>query len=267
MSAFPALARAIAGGTAYADRGSGEPLVLIHGVGMRAEAWTPQIAHFSRSRRVVALDLPGHGMSAPAPAGATLAHYVDAAAGLIETLDLSRVALAGHSLGALVAIGVALERPDRIASLIAFNAVYCRDPESRRAVERRADEIAASGSVGDVEVPLARWFGTEPDAAAEASREAAGAWLQAVDPAGYAAAYGAFARSDEAHRGRLGALAIPALFATGDLDPNSTPAMSRAMAMAAPRGEALVLEGSRHMMNLVEADAVNAMMDRFLARP
>jgi flavin reductase (DIM6/NTAB) family NADH-FMN oxidoreductase RutF len=60
---------------------------------------------------------------------------------------------------------------------------------------------------------------------------------------------------------------MPALFATGSLDPNSTPAMALAMAAAAPRGEALILEGQRHMMNLVEPDAINQALRKLLAEP
>ena len=55
-------------GAAYLDRGrGGETVVLIHGVGMRIEAWAPQIERLADSFRVVAVDLPGHGLSAPVP--------------------------------------------------------------------------------------------------------------------------------------------------------------------------------------------------------
>ena len=51
-------------GAAYLERGEGdETLVLIHGVGMRIEAWQPQIDRLANDVRVVAVDLPGHGFS------------------------------------------------------------------------------------------------------------------------------------------------------------------------------------------------------------
>lgn len=53
-------------GTAYLDRGhGGEVTVLIHGVGMRIEAWEPQIDFIARHHRAIAVDLPGHGDSPP----------------------------------------------------------------------------------------------------------------------------------------------------------------------------------------------------------
>ncbi|WP_312858733.1 alpha/beta fold hydrolase [Rhizobium sp. G21] len=54
-------------GAAYAVAGAGDPLVLIHGVGMRLEAWTPQIEALSKRFEVIAVDLPGHGESRPFP--------------------------------------------------------------------------------------------------------------------------------------------------------------------------------------------------------
>lgn len=50
-------------GTAYFEAGDGETLILIHGVGMRLEAWAPQIEAFAKTHRVFALDMPGHGAS------------------------------------------------------------------------------------------------------------------------------------------------------------------------------------------------------------
>ena len=63
------LPRRIHNGIAYLETGEGEPLLLIHGVGLNAEAWGPQIDALSDTHRVIALDMPGHGGSARASAG------------------------------------------------------------------------------------------------------------------------------------------------------------------------------------------------------
>jgi pimeloyl-ACP methyl ester carboxylesterase len=86
-------------------------------------------------------------------------------------------------------------------------------------------------------------------------------WLQAVDPVGYARAYRVFATSDV---GRLDGLACPALFMTGELDPHSTPEMSRAMAAAAPLGRAVVVPGHRHMAAFVAPEICNPVILEFL---
>lgn len=266
MIAGARLPRETAGGTAFVRRGAGPPVVLLHGVGMRAEAWTPQIEHLSRSHDVIAVDLLGHGGSDAPPDDPELGHYVDQVARLMPTLGIGPAAVVGHSLGGLVALGLALDHPSLCRGVAALNAVHCRDAASRDAVIARAEEIARTRSPGDIDAPLARWFGDEPGVREGPVCKSVRHWLTSVDPAGYAAAYSVFARSDAAHRGRLAGLAMPALFATGELDPNSTPAMSRAMAAEVPAGEAVVIAGARHMMNLVQVDDVNRLLDRFLAR-
>ncbi len=87
-----------ASGTAYAVTGSGAPLVLIHGVGMRLEAWAPQIAALSQRFEVIALDLPGHGESRPLPKGASLPDFVGRIATFLAEIDRGPVSVAGHSM-------------------------------------------------------------------------------------------------------------------------------------------------------------------------
>ena len=247
------------GPIAWREAGRGPPVLLIHGVGLNADAWEPQILTLSIRRRVIAADLPGHGASAPLPDGAGLADYVAAMAGLIEALGIAPVPVVGHSMGALIALGLALDHPDMIAALVTLNAVYCRDPVARSAVEIRAAQLA--GGVFEAAGPIARWYPDDPNGAL--ARRTAD-WLRAVDRKGYAAAYRVFATADHAHEGRLGELACRALFLTGVSDPNSTPAMSARMAREAPYGRTVALPGARHMMHLTHAAEVTNTIAAFL---
>lgn len=240
------------------EAGAGEPLLLIHGVGMRAEAWAPQIAALSAGHRVVAVDMPGHGGSAPLPGQPRLPDYVAWAARVIEALGLGPVSVAGHSMGALIAGGLAVERPGLIRRAALLNGVHCRSPEARAAVLARAEEIAA-GQAG-IDGPLARWFGPGD----EAVRDRVADWLREVPPAGYAAAYRAFAEGDRTYAGRLGEIRCPLLVLTGAGDANSTPAMTEAMAAMAPLGHAVVIEGHRHMVNLTAPERITAELQRWL---
>jgi pimeloyl-ACP methyl ester carboxylesterase len=88
-----------------------------------------------------------------------------------------------------------------------------------------------------------------------------------VDPAGYAAAYRAFATGDDVYADRWEAITCPALVLTGDGDANSTPDMTRTMAASAPRGRAIVIEGHRHMVNLTAPDRVTAALRDWLQTP
>lgn len=242
------------------EAGAGEPLVLIHGVGLRAEAWGPQATALSRDFRVIAVDMPGHGGSDLLADGARLPDYVVWAAHVVQALDCGPVNLAGHSMGALIAIGLAVTRPDLVRRVAALNGVHRRSAEARAAVMARADEIAQGGF--SIDGPLGRWFAADDGPV----RDRVADWLRNADVRGYAAAYRAFAAGDTHYAERLGEIRCPALMLTGEGDANSSPAMSEAMAAAAPFGQAVIIAGHRHMVNLTAPDAVTDAMRHWLHR-
>lgn len=232
--------------------GAGAPVLLIHGVGMRAEAWEPQFAALSTDHLVIAVDMPGHGESDPLPGHPMLPDFVAWAARVVQALGAGPVSVVGHSMGALVAAGLAVEHPDLVQRVALLNAVFRRDAAARSAVLARAAEVGA-GHAG-IEAPLARWFGPEDGAI----RARVAGWLGGVSVAGYAAAYRAFADGDSTYADRLALIGCPLLAMTADGDANSTPAMSRAMADLAPLGRAVVIAGHRHMANLTAPERVTA---------
>lgn len=242
------------------EAGAGEPLVLIHGVGLRAEAWGPQAAALSQDYRVIAIDMPGHGGSDPLAKGARLLDYVAWAARAVEALDCGPVNIAGHSMGALIAVGLAVSRPELIRRIAALNGVYRRSEQARAAVLSRADEIGRGAF--SIDGPLDRWFGGDNNP----MRAQVADWLRNVDASGYAAAYRAFATGDGDYADRLGEIRCPALLLTGDGDANSSPAMSETMAAAIPLGQAVIIPGHRHMVNLTAPDAVTGAMRYWLSR-
>ncbi|RUM24079.1 alpha/beta fold hydrolase [Rhizobium vallis] len=257
--AFPR--KRTAGGTAYHEAGSGESLVLIHGVGMRLEAWAPQIASLSGGYRVIAVDMPGHGESAKLQVGSRLEEFVAWFGRFLDEMEIGTVNVAGHSMGALVSGGAAATFGQRIKRVAYLNGVYRRDPEAKAAVLERAAAIPVTGV--DKEGPLARWFGDDPES--NAARELTRKWLNLVDPQGYAVAYAAFAGGDETYADGWKDVAGPALFLTGSDDPNSTPLMATQMAELAPRGYARIVEGHRHMVNLTAPDIVNSLLAEWLS--
>lgn len=240
----------LAGRTRYDRAGQGQPVVLLHGLGMKAAIWAPQREALATEYDVIAPDMLGHGGSSLPPDEARLCDYSDQLLALLDGLGLAAAHLVGHSMGALISLDFALAHPERVLSVAALNGVYCRSAEQRAAALRRAAALAREGNLASPEDTLARWFGDPVPAALAPHAETARAMLGSVDPVGYARTYRVFAGSDAEHRGRLERLAMPALFMTGEFDPNSTPQMSRAMAAAAPFGRCEILAGERHMMTL-----------------
>jgi len=97
------------------DHGEGEPLVLLHGVATSRLIWSRVAEPLARGRRVVAVDLPGFGESAPAGPGFELERVADL---LVERLGMHRFDLVGHSLGGAVAVSVAARHPDAVGRLV-----------------------------------------------------------------------------------------------------------------------------------------------------
>ena len=95
------------------------PVVFVHGMVETARIWEAQLARVARTRRAIALDVRGHGDSAP-PEDSNYAP-VSCAADVFAVLDglfLDRVAIVGHSFGACIALATAATAPHRIAQLI-----------------------------------------------------------------------------------------------------------------------------------------------------
>lgn len=225
--------------------GSGPCVVLLHGVGLRAEAWGAQIDDLARDFAVIAPDMAG---------GTVLAEYTDAVA---EALD-GPAWIVGHSMGGMMALDWAARYPLSVRGVAALNAVFRRSAEASAAVRARAAALDGR-TMADPSEALSRWFGDAPSA----ERAACEGWLRAADPAAYRDAYSVFAQEDGPSEAALSAFPCPALFLTGAEEPNSTPAMSHAMATLAPQGRAEIIEGAAHMMPMTHPDAVTAHLRAF----
>jgi len=102
----------------YFERGEGGvPLVLIHGFGSDLNNWLFNHEALATARRVIALDLPGHGESGKVLARGDLDELSGAVLGLLDHLDIPRAHLAGHSMGGAVALNCARLAPARVRSL------------------------------------------------------------------------------------------------------------------------------------------------------
>ena len=95
------------------------PVLFVHSLGGNGGQWALQLDHVRRRRRALALDLRGHGESDPAEDGDySIAGFAGDIAAVADQLDLRHFVLAGHSLGATVAIEYASRHPERVAGLL-----------------------------------------------------------------------------------------------------------------------------------------------------
>ena len=101
----------------------GPPVVLIHGIGRSLEDWQPTQELLSKQHRVISLDLPGFGLTRRMKGHWGLEGFARAVVALLDTLGEKRpVHVMGNSLGGAVAMTLAGNHPDRVASLLLVNS-------------------------------------------------------------------------------------------------------------------------------------------------
>lgn len=106
----------------YEIRGSGQPIILIHGFALDFRMWEYQVPDFSQHFRVVRYDMRGYGHSSIPDALSPYSHADDLIR-LISSLSIEKVIVLGLSRGGTVAIDFALKYPDRITALIIASAM------------------------------------------------------------------------------------------------------------------------------------------------
>ncbi|MEU0784533.1 alpha/beta fold hydrolase [Streptomyces sp. NPDC006173] len=116
----------------YARVGTGEPLLLLHGIGHHRQAWDPVIPLIASERDVIAVDLPGFGASPALPDGLThdLSTVVPVLGALCEALEIERPHVAGNSLGGLLALELGREK--LVRSVTTFSPAGFWSPAERR---------------------------------------------------------------------------------------------------------------------------------------
>lgn len=237
--------------------GDGPNLVLLHGVGLRSEAWNSLVAYLSDSFSIYAIDLPGHGESESLEGDASsLEDYSDAITAYLESFD-GPVYIAGHSMGAMIAINIAINHPERVKSIAALNAIYKRSDIASKAVKARAEALRGIAQKNlNTDVTLQRWFGENPESDSLDAAKACDGWIRKTPIMEYQKAYHCFAHHDGPSAKQLPKLKVPSLFITGADEPNSTPEMSQAMAQIVPLGRAEIIRGAAHMMPMTHAEQV-----------
>lgn len=106
----------------YVEKGSGEPLVLLHGNGQDYTYFNNQIDFFSEYYRVIAVDTRGHGQSPRGDAPFTLSQFADDLKEFLDELGLSSVNLLGFSDGGNIAIVFALKYQEYLKKLVLYGA-------------------------------------------------------------------------------------------------------------------------------------------------
>lgn len=120
----------------YEVHGSGAPLVLLHGGFMTIPSnWEGWIDAFARSRKVIVVEMQGHGRTADIPREPSAENLADDVAALLESLKIPRADLVGYSMGGGVALQVAVRHPDRVRKVVVLSAPFRRNGAVPEAVD------------------------------------------------------------------------------------------------------------------------------------
>ena len=130
----------------YVDLGSGEeePVVLVHGLGGQWQNWLENLPRLAQDRRVLALDLPGFGLSPEPSERITIPGYGRTVERFCERLDLGPVALVGNSMGGFVAAETAIQFPGRVSRLVLVSAAGISTASTVRAPILTAGRVATA---------------------------------------------------------------------------------------------------------------------------
>jgi pimeloyl-ACP methyl ester carboxylesterase len=116
--------------------GSGEPLVLLHGSFMTiTNNWTGWIGELSKSRKVIAVEMQGHGRTADIDRDFSYEHLADDVAAMLDYLKIEQADLLGYSMGGGVAMQAAIRHPEKVRNVVSISAFFRRDGLVKEALD------------------------------------------------------------------------------------------------------------------------------------
>ena len=213
-------------------------LVLVHEMGGTLDSWDQGLGALNNGRRVLRYDTRGAGLSEKIGGAVTWNDMADDLKGLLDALNIGKVALAGIAVGAAIAMHFAVRNPDRAAALVLHGPAPGVSADRRKQTLERAAAVEAGGMRGVVETSLAASYPPVVRHNEDVFRQFRARWL-ANDPQSFAAINRMLAAEDIS--GELAKISCPTLVTAGRHDSLRAPAIIEPMAKQIPGAEFLEL--------------------------
>ena len=245
------------GEISYRENGSGPILLLMHGIGGNSRSWKSQLETLSNNFRVIAWDAPSYGKSAKR--GASLEEYTMAVIEFLDALSIASVNLLGHSMGGVVAQGVAGIHPDRVTKLILSSTFM-----GHGSAEGTPLGEGYSARLGDIKNMSPDEFGRARAAqsASSKTRQEVASIAAEVTHSGLLAACKMLHHADT--RDLTTKFKMPVLVLTGEQDGVVIPARSKEMASLIPEVQMEQISGVGHAGYLENSNKFNLALENFL---
>ncbi|MFE3456127.1 alpha/beta fold hydrolase [Nocardiopsis aegyptia] len=249
----------------YTDRGTGYPLLFIHGHPFDHTMWEPQVrALAGRGYRVIAPDLRGYGRSTVVPGTTTLDTFARDLAALLNHLELDVVGVVGLSMGGQIALELYRLFPDRVDALVlAATNPHAETEKGRLARAETAERLRTEGMGGYTDDMLVGMMSAANVRDLPAVADHVRAMMYAAPPEGAAAALlGRALRPD--YIPLLKRISAPTLLVVGQEDEFTPPDFTESMHVLVPDSAVEIIEGAGHLPNLERPDRFNELLRRFM---
>ena len=111
----------------YEIHGEGEPVVMLHGAFMTITGWADWVKELSKTRKVIAVEMQGHGRTADIKRDMSFENLADDVAALLDHLKIPSADVIGYSVGGVVAMQTAIRHPEKVRKVVVISAVFRYD--------------------------------------------------------------------------------------------------------------------------------------------
>jgi 3-oxoadipate enol-lactonase len=245
---------------------SGEPLVLVHGYTGDISDWRHQFPEFSKTHRVLAMDLRGHGRSEAPPdrSSYTVEQMAADVEALVDQVGLDRYHLLGHSMGGGVVQEIALRSPQRLLSLTLHDTslkfMLRGDPlvDAWRDERMTLAETAGMAAVAELPAPFADPPHMPPERLEETKVR-----LSKMSPDAFIGAWDGL-EEWQGTDGRAASISTPTLIIYGDLDGPMLIKGSQKLAELIPNAQVQVIPEAAHSPQWERPELFNRALRRHL---